>query len=106
MSRPMVFAPGEGKRVEARGSVMMFKAIAATTEGGMSLMERELPAGAKRIPPPHAHSDLLEAFYILEGRVDFKLDSQEVSCGPGFFVHVPGGVGTPSGTAEILPPGY
>lgn len=92
MTKALVFGPGEGKRVEARGSLMMFKATAATTNGGISLMERELPAGATRISPPHVHTGL-ELFYILKGKIDFKLNSEEVSCGPGFFVQVPGGVG-------------
>ena len=93
MSKALVLKAGEGKRVEARGSVMSFKLTAANTAEGMSLMERELPAGATRISPAHAHKEMLEAFYILEGQIDFKLDSETASCGPGSFVFVPGGVG-------------
>ncbi len=78
--------------MEARGSLMVFKATEAVTGGVLSLMERELPVAARRITPPHVHADRLEAFYVLEGRVNFKLGSEEVSCGPGYFVLVPGGV--------------
>ena len=92
MSDALVLKAGEGKRIEARGSEMSFKLTAALTAGEMSLMERELPAGAARISLPHAHEGR-EAFYILEGRVDFKLGSETVSCEPGSFVFVPSGVG-------------
>jgi len=36
MTKAIVFAPGEGKRVEARGSEMFFKATGASTGGAMS----------------------------------------------------------------------
>lgn len=92
MSRALVFAPGEGELVEARGSEMFFKATEASTGGALSLMERELPPKAARITPAHVH-DRLEVFYVLEGTIDFRLDSDEVSCGPGHCVVVPSGVG-------------
>src|SRR5437867_8878329 len=99
----MVFAPGEGKRFEARGSVMMFKATAGSTGGAMSLMERELPPKASRNTPAHVHVGMIEAFYILEGRVDFKVDSEEISCGPGNFYWFPEAWGTRIGTALMNP---
>jgi mannose-6-phosphate isomerase-like protein (cupin superfamily) len=76
----------------ARGSVMAFKAVAATTGGDFSLMERTLPAGGRR-PPPHRHVNCTEAFFVLDGAVAFELDGTELTAGPGDFLLVPRGAG-------------
>jgi hypothetical protein len=65
-----IVAPGEGHRLEARGSEMFFKAVARNTRGRFSLMERTLPAGG-RMPPPHVHVDMEEAYFVLDGEVTF-----------------------------------
>ena len=91
-AEPSILGPGEGHRVEARGSEMFFKAVAATTRGRFSLMERTLPPGG-RMPPPHFHVDAEEAYFVLDGEVTFRLAGEEVRRGPGTFVLVPGGVG-------------
>jgi hypothetical protein len=50
-----VLGPGDGqRRYTARGSVMLFKAVAEQDGGDFSLMERTLPPGGRR-PPPHRH---------------------------------------------------
>ncbi|MEO8457261.1 MAG: cupin domain-containing protein [Chloroflexota bacterium] len=85
-----VFGPGEGHRQEARGSVMFFKAMAATTGGRFSLMERTLPPGG-RMPPPHRHVDCEEAYFVLDGAITFILEGEERTEGPETFVLVPGG---------------
>ena len=90
--RALIFDPGEGHRLEARGSEMFFKAVAATTRGRFSLMERSLPPGG-RMPPPHVHVDTEEAFFVLDGSVTFRLGSGDMQRGPGACVLVPGGVG-------------
>ena len=98
--KPQIFGPGEGHRLEARGSEMFFKAIAATTRGRFSLMERSLPPGG-RMPPAHVHVDAEEAFFVLEGDVTFRLGSGEAQRGSGSCVLVPGGVAHTFGnTAE------
>jgi mannose-6-phosphate isomerase-like protein (cupin superfamily) len=90
MADPVLLGPGEGERRQARGSVMDFKALAATTGGRFSLMERSLPAGG-RMPPAHRHAGCTEAFFVLEGDVTFVLDGTDHVRGPGNFVLVPDG---------------
>jgi quercetin dioxygenase-like cupin family protein len=42
-------------------------------------------------PPPHSHP-WDEAFYVIEGQVQFGVDdNQDLIAGPGTLVHVPGG---------------
>lgn len=85
-----VLAGGEGTRREARGSVMLFKALSGQTAGRLSVMDRTLPPGG-RMPPAHRHKGNDEAYYVLEGRVTFVLDNVESHGGPETFVLVPAG---------------
>jgi mannose-6-phosphate isomerase-like protein (cupin superfamily) len=91
MTGPIVVDPGQGETLTARGSVLLFKAVAATTGGAFSLHERHLPPGGRQ-PPPHRHTDCQEAFFVLDGEVAFTLEGETVGRGPGTFVLVPGGV--------------
>jgi mannose-6-phosphate isomerase-like protein (cupin superfamily) len=91
MTGPIVVEPGQGDAVAARGSVMLFKAVAATTGGAFSLHERHLPPGGRK-PPPHRHTNAQEAFFVLDGEVEFTLGTETVRGGPGTFVLVPGGL--------------
>jgi quercetin dioxygenase-like cupin family protein len=83
--------PDEGHVLDLRGILASFKAVAATTSGRFSLMERVIPAGG-RTPPPHIHVDCVEAFYVLGGEVEFRLDDSRQRGTAGTFVLVPGGI--------------
>ena len=87
-----VLGRGEGAtRYVARGSVMLFKALAAQDDGDFSLMERTLPPGGRR-PPTHRHAGCSEAYFVLEGTVSVVVDGDELLLGPEDFVLVPRGV--------------
>ena len=81
---------GEGTRREARGSEMWFKATAAGTDGRFSLMERTLPPGG-RMPPPHRHIGNEEAYFVLDGEVEFHVGDESFAGGAGAFVLVRAG---------------
>jgi mannose-6-phosphate isomerase-like protein (cupin superfamily) len=86
------FGRGEGhRRYEARGSVMLFKAIAEQNGGDLSIMERTLPPGARR-PPPHVHTNCSEAYFVLDGHVTVTVDGTDLDVGPEGFVLVARGV--------------
>lgn len=84
------YEPGEGLRREARGSEMWFKATAASTNGRFSLMERTLPPGG-RMPPAHRHSGNEEAYFVLDGAVEFRVGDEVFEGTGGTFVLVPSG---------------
>ena len=42
-------------------------------------------------PPPHSH-EWDESFYILEGQVDINVDGKTITCTPGTFINLRGGV--------------
>jgi mannose-6-phosphate isomerase-like protein (cupin superfamily) len=86
-----VVGRGEGqKRYTARGSVMLFKALAEQDDGDLSLMERTLPPGGRR-PPAHRHTNCSEAYFVLDGQVAVIVEDEELTVGPEGFVLVPRG---------------
>ena len=101
-NEPVVLGRGEGLRREARGSVMAFKALAATTGGRLSLMERTLPPGG-RMPPAHRHAGNDEAYFVLDGEVTFVLGGSATVRGPETFVLVPAGVAHTFGNVSGAP---
>jgi quercetin dioxygenase-like cupin family protein len=100
--KAIVFDSGEGKLLSARGSAMFFKATHASTNGAFSFMERTLPPGGRK-PPPHIHTQCEEAFYVLDGEIEFSLGEEIIVGRPGTFVHVPGGVSHTFGNAAATP---
>ena len=60
------------------------------TEGRYSLHHRSAPPGAAA--PPHSHEAVIEAFYVLEGELEFELDGQPLTGRAGSYIHVPRGV--------------
>ena len=69
---------------------MWFKATASSTHGRFSLMERTLPPGG-RMPPPHSHVGNDEAYYVLDGIVEFRIADEVFDGGHGTFVLVQAG---------------
>ncbi len=101
MQTGIFFEPGEGMALNARGSSMLFKAVAGTTGGAFSLMERELPVSGRR-PVPHRHRGP-EGFYVLAGSVEFVVGDQSRIGGPGFWALVPAGLAHTFGNAGQAP---
>lgn len=91
---------GEGeRRYAARGSVMLFKALAEQDGGDLSLMERTLPPGGRR-PPPHRHTNCSEAYFVLDGLVSVTVEDEELTVGTEGFVLVPRGTAHTFGNAS------
>jgi mannose-6-phosphate isomerase-like protein (cupin superfamily) len=77
---------------------------ASETGGAWSLFEEEVPSGMG--PPPHRH-DWDEAYYILDGEIDFHIDGAAVRSRRGDFNYLPRGTvhgfkGASSGSARLL----
>jgi quercetin dioxygenase-like cupin family protein len=84
--------PGEGEvlRNSATGRVAIVK-------GAMPQLEvyEFTIQGPFDGPDPHTHADQTDAFYVLEGTLDFNVDGREFKGGPGTYVAAP--PGTPHG---------
>jgi mannose-6-phosphate isomerase-like protein (cupin superfamily) len=91
---------GDGeRRYTARGSVMLFKALAEQDDGDLSVMERTLPPHGRR-PPPHRHTNCTEAYFVLDGLVSVVVAGDDLSVGPEGFVLVPRGTPHTFGNAS------
>ena len=91
---------GEGhERYSARGSVMLFKALASEDDSDFSLMERTLPPKGRK-PPPHRHTNCSEAYFVLDGQVSVTVEDDELIVGPEGFVLIPRGTAHTFGNAS------
>jgi quinol monooxygenase YgiN/quercetin dioxygenase-like cupin family protein len=71
-------------------AVYSFKATKESSRGKLTLAEASVPPGNG--PPPHTHSAVDEAFYIVSGRVEFLSGERTFIAGPGDFVYIPKGI--------------
>src|SRR4051812_27562615 len=88
--RPTVVGPGDGATVEGPvGGPLTFKVRGEQTGGALTALENVIPPGQG--PPLHAHADEDEAWYVLAGELEFRLDEDLHRAPTGSFVFVPRG---------------
>jgi quercetin dioxygenase-like cupin family protein len=90
MAGPIILGAEEGHTVSVRGSQIWFKATGADTAQAFSFIERVLPPQGRR-PTPHRHTNCHEAFYVLEGTIEFEIERRPTSGAAGTFILVPPG---------------
>jgi quercetin dioxygenase-like cupin family protein len=95
------YGPGQGTQYSARGSTITFKALGEDTGGAFSFLEREMPPGG-RMPPPHRHEGP-EAFYVLDGVLEFHVGDEVLQGTAGSFVLVPAKVAHTFGNTSDQP---
>ena len=83
----VLLGAGEGERLPGKTLVSTIK----IGREELSLIEFELEPGFEG-PPPHAHEDHVDSFYVLEGEAEFELEGETVLLGAGSFVAAPPGV--------------
>jgi quercetin dioxygenase-like cupin family protein len=76
----------EGEATWFFNALLTTVASTAETGGAYSLTEHLVTAASN--PPMHVQVDEDEAFYILEGEVEFEVDGQVVVATPGTFAFV------------------
>jgi quercetin dioxygenase-like cupin family protein len=79
---------GEREPLNVLGMPLTMLCEARETKGNWSLFEEEVPLGMG--PPAHRH-DWDEAYYILDGEVDFTIDGNSVRSCRGDFNYLPRG---------------
>jgi quercetin dioxygenase-like cupin family protein len=80
---------GEGNALWMVGDTYTIKASAKSTGGAYGLVEASIPPGGG--PPPHSHSREDEAFYLLDGQLEFSVGKQTVLARTGDYVFLPRG---------------
>jgi mannose-6-phosphate isomerase-like protein (cupin superfamily) len=77
---------GERDPHNVLGMPLRFLCDARETNGAWSLFEEDIPFGMG--PPLHRHP-WDEAYYVLDGDVDFHIDGEQVRISPGDFTRIP-----------------
>jgi mannose-6-phosphate isomerase-like protein (cupin superfamily) len=81
---------GEGRCLRALFSELEIK-IGAEAQLSFGMFHSSFPPGTG-MPFLHLHRSYEEAFYVIEGEVQFQLGADEVHAGPGSAILVPAGV--------------
>ena len=82
--------PDGGRSIWLLGMLVTFKAVSEETGGDYSLYELTVPPQLGALP--HIHHRETEAFYVLDGEVEFLKGEHTVRAGVGEFVFIPMGV--------------
>lgn len=77
---------GDRQPLNILGMPLTMLCEARETGGSWSLFEEQVPVGMG--PPPHRH-DWDEAYYILEGEIDFEINGEAVRASAGDFSYLP-----------------
>jgi quercetin dioxygenase-like cupin family protein len=79
-----ILATAEGRSIWVIGDRYTIKCDGNDTSGAFALVEAVVPPGSG--PPPHIHSRENEAFYILEGELQFHADGRSFTATAGAWV--------------------
>ena len=77
---------GEREKLNVLGMPLRFLCDSRETGDRWSLFDEDIPLGMG--PPPHRH-DWDEAYYVLDGEVDFEIDGAAVRIAAGDFARLP-----------------
>jgi quercetin dioxygenase-like cupin family protein len=79
-----VLPAGEGQSIWVVGDRYTIKSSGNDTGGAFAMIEAIVPPGNG--PPPHIHSREDEAFYVLEGNLQFHADGRSFTASAGAWV--------------------
>lgn len=82
--------PGTSRGTWAMGSLFEHLVEAAETDGEFGVALVTQPPGIAT--PLHRHTQEAEAFYVLDGRIDYRADGQDFELYAGCFMYLPIGL--------------
>jgi quercetin dioxygenase-like cupin family protein len=80
------WAPGEGKRLDVVGDPFICKAVGENTGNTWAFFEATVLPGS--VVPDHKHDGFDEAFYILEGELEMRVEGETMMASPGHFINI------------------
>lgn len=79
----------QGESLSVVGDAYRIIISGKQTEGAYAVIDMLVPPGGG--PGPHAHADIQELFYVIEGEIEFKTEAGKYTAKKGAFVNVPKG---------------
>lgn len=81
--------PDEGETLSMVGDNYRLLITGKETENAFAVIDMLIPPGGG--PGPHAHSNFQESFYVIEGEIVVKSETQTYTAKAGAFVSIPKG---------------
>jgi len=78
---------GEGQSLSVVGDTYRILISGEQTGGNYAVIDMLVPPGGG--PGPHAHKDMQEMFYVVEGEIEFKTEDGKYIAKKGSFVNIP-----------------
>ncbi|TDH29147.1 cupin domain-containing protein [Segetibacter sp. 3557_3] len=77
----------EGKSLSIAGNTYRTLISGQQTGGSYAIIDMVVPPGGG--PGPHAHPNMQESFYIVEGEIEFKMEGGRYIATEGSLVYIP-----------------
>ena len=82
-----VTGPHEGDVISVVGDTYRILVSGKETNGSYAAIDMLIPPNGG--PGPHAHADVQEAFYVLEGEIEIKTQEKTIIAKKGAYVNIP-----------------
>ncbi|TGE09485.1 cupin domain-containing protein [Hymenobacter fodinae] len=86
---PTILGPQQGRTLAVMGSNYRILTSSHDTAGAYATIEMLVPPGGG--PGPHAHADIEETFFVMEGEVEVKSEYGTHLATAGSFIRIPKG---------------
>lgn len=81
--------PGQGTSLSVAGGTYQLLLSGDQTNGQLAIIDMLIPPGGG--PGPHAHANITETFYVLDGEVVFRSETQTYTARKGAVITIPTG---------------
>ena len=78
---------GQGQSISVVGDTYRILISGEQSNGSYAVIDMLVPPGGG--PGPHAHKDIQEMFYVVDGEVNFKKEGGSYTAKKGAFVNIP-----------------
>jgi len=86
---PLIWKPGEGDLISMVGDTYRILAKGEHTNGAFATIDMLIPPGGG--PGPHAHADIQESFFVIDGEVEVTSEAGKYTATKGSFIVIPKG---------------
>jgi len=87
--KPITLSPTEGSILSVVGDTYRILANGKQTNGTFAIIDMLIPPDGG--PGPHAHKEIEECFYVIDGEIEVKSEFGDYTASQGSFVYIPPG---------------